>query len=79
MNCVGGQDYTSLNAPLTFSSTTTRHTVPLSITEDNINERTEEFFARLSINTAPSGRVELEPQQATITITDNDGKISTYV
>lgn len=48
--------------------------MPISITDDVINENTEEFFARLVIETAQSGRIELKPEQATIQITDNDGR-----
>ena len=70
----GGQDYTSEDVLLTFSATNTRHTVPISITDDVINENTEEFFARLVIESTQSGRIELEPEQATIQITDNDGR-----
>ena len=73
--CTALQDYTSSDVLLTFSSTSTRNTVPISITDDVINEGTEEFFARLSINTALSGQIELQPQQATVQISDNDGNI----
>ena len=67
------QDYTPESVLLTFSPTNTRLTVPISIIEDSTNEETEEFFARLLFEVAPTGRVELQPQQTTIQITDNDG------
>ena len=73
--CTAFQDYTSSDVLLTFSPTSTRNTVPISITGDVINEGTEGFFARLSINTALSGQIELQPQQATVQISDNDGNI----
>ena len=69
----GSQDYTSQSVLLTFSATNTRLTVPTSILDDSTNENTEDFFARLQFEVAPSVNVQIQPQQATIRITDDDG------
>lgn len=60
---------------MTFDVSTTRRSVLISIADDNIQEGLEQFFVRLSLtDTGTDVDVDLDPAQATIDITDNDGK-----
>ena len=66
-------DYTALSDRLlTFNSTITRHTVNIAIVEDEVHETVEDFLASLTFSGVVSASVVLEPDQATIQITDND-------
>lgn len=59
---------------MTFDVSTTRRSVLISVTDDNIQEGLEQFFVRLSrSDTGTDVDVELNPAQATIDIIDNDG------
>ena len=69
----GLQDYTPESILLTFSETDTRHTVPISILNDNVNEGTEDFFAGLQFAVETNLNVQIQPQQATIQILNDDG------
>ena len=75
--CSAPGDYTSLiGRLLTFSATTTRQTVDVSITEDAVNEGMEEFFAELTIVGNVANGIQLSPNEAAIQIKDEDRKYS---
>ena len=67
-------DYTSVtNQQLTFGPGTTSIPVDIPIVNDNIVELEEQFTASLSLGTTASN-VQVDPDLATISITDDDGK-----
>ena len=72
----GSLDYTSTTQTLSFTSDQTigtRIPITISIVNDNITESIESFFGSLSLQ--PTGlNVFVSPDQAEISITDNDGK-----
>ena len=72
----GSLDYTSTTQTLSFTSGQTigtRIPITISIVNDNITESIESFFGSLSLQ--PTGlNVFVSPDQAEISITDNDGK-----
>lgn len=70
------RDYRSVvNQILTFSPTTSRIPVTVVIEDDDVIESLENFFATLTLFRSPPGSdVELNPTEAEISITDNEGK-----
>ena len=67
-----GSDYTATTTVLTFSNLVTRHSVDIAILDDNLLEIDEIFAATLSAEDAQG--VMLDPQDATVTILDDDGE-----
>ena len=69
-------DYTSITRTLTFRPTgSKRQTVTIQITNDEIDENLENFFANLEL--VPTDLdVNLSPEQTEIEIIDNDGIIA---
>ena len=67
-----GSDYTATTEVLTFSNLLTRNAVDVAIQNDNLLEIDEIFTARLDAEDAQG--VVLDPQDATVTILDDDGK-----
>ena len=45
----------------------------ITLNDDNINENLEDFVASLSFEFAVSGAIVLQPDEAMIQVTDNDG------
>lgn len=68
-----GQDYMSVLSTLAFTSSMSRLTQRVNISEDDIDEPDESFSAQLSLVTADP-RVQIAPATARIDIRDNDGK-----
>ena len=66
-------DFSAVSTQLTFSSTQTEHNVTVNIMEDLIAEGDESFLANLVLTSAPV-QVTISPAQASVLITDNDGK-----
>ena len=66
------QDYNTLLAILTFSSTVSSQSVDVTINDDTIDENDELFIGNLLSATNP--RVQLNPTAADILIMDNDSK-----
>ena len=58
--------------PLVFNSSVTSYDVPIAITQDNIREETEHFFARLQFSQNLPQRISLAPDIAMIEVTDTD-------
>ena len=77
-HAVFNDDYTSVSMTLdTFTSQHPRQCFNISITNDAIVERTEDFTARLtlipaSVTTINAGRIIVDPPETTVRITDND-------
>ena len=71
-----GSDYTATTRLLTFSPTTRRILVQVPITQDGITELTEQFNATLTLINDGGIDVNVEPDQATVEIIDDDGKIA---
>ena len=67
---VGGSDYTSLSMDLTFNSVTTSRTVTVAASPDTVIEAMETFTLVLTSDDA----VDVMPQSATVTITDQSSK-----
>ena len=71
-------DYTSVSMTLgPFTSQRPRQCFSISITNDAIVERTEDFTARLtpttdSVTTINASRIIVDPCETTVRITDND-------
>ena len=59
---------------LTFSSTSPQDSVTIRITDDPIVEDLESFVATLEVNNALNPGVRLSPDEAEISIRDNDGE-----
>ena len=66
-----GGDYTSLSADLTFNSVTTSRMVTVATSTDTVIETIETFTLSLTENDAA---VDVMPQSATVTITDQTSK-----
>ena len=64
-------DYTSVSQDLTFSQSSSRECVNVSIENDNELENEEEFSLTL---TTGEDRVNLDPNTTIIRITDDDGE-----
>lgn len=63
------EDYDAISAELTFSASTTRICRNVSSVEDTIPESDEDFILSL---TTTDGDVILTPDEAIVTIMDND-------
>ena len=60
---------------MTFSRTSTEHTVVVNIVDDDLLEMDEVFTAMLEfVDGSDAARVMLEPAQASVTIMDNDSE-----
>ena len=68
-------DYQSLNQTLTFSPNNTRVLITVPITNDGIDEDTESFLGRLSLEPEDeeNKEVHIEPDVASLLIIDDDG------
>ena len=64
-------DYSSVNQGLTFSQSSSRECVNVSIVNDDELENVEEF--KLTLTTGED-RVNLDPNATTVRITDDDGE-----
>ena len=64
-------DYSSVSQDLTFSQSSSRECLNVSIVNDAELENEEEFSLTL---TTGEDRVNLDPDSSTILITDDDGK-----
>ena len=71
-----GLDYKSLTAELVFNRTLTKHTVNVSLINDDVTEQSETFFARLMLMRPlhESRNILLSPNQIEVEIEDDDGK-----
>ena len=75
---VSNNDYASVSMTLsTFTSEHPRQCFNISIINDAIIERTEEFTTRLtlipdSVTTINASRIIVDPSETTVQITDND-------
>ena len=65
----GGNDYTFIDRQLVFNSADTEVCVDVATTEDSTFEPMEQFLAILSGNLP---RLTVDPDQATVTIQDDD-------
>ena len=66
------EDFSSTTEILEFNSSATRFGVNITIVDDLAREDVERFFVRLSLLTTGTD-TQLNPIEATIQITDNDG------
>ena len=71
-------DYEPINRTLTFDSERSRLLVPVRIINDGVDEEDEQLLSRLQLEPVEgvSPNVQVLPNQATLTILDDDGKIS---
>ena len=75
---VSNDDYTRVSMTLgAFTSLRSRQCFSISITNDAIIERTEDFTARLtlipaSVTTINASRIVVDQAETTVQITDND-------
>ena len=72
---VGGSDYTSLSTDLTFNSVTTSRMATVATSTDTVIEDEETFTLALTEN---DDAVDVMPQSATVTITDQTSKYSHF-
>ena len=70
---IAQNDYSSITTEICFSPGTSEQTVVVPILNDDLHEPTESFLARLSLPAGQAG-VLLDPDTATVTIEDDDGK-----
>ena len=61
---------------LTFSSTNTRQSVDIVLTEDTASEGSEEFTAHLEIIGTVDSSIQLEQNEAIVDIQDEDRKFT---
>ena len=67
-------DYISvINHQLRFDPRIQRSTLSISIIDDAVDEAEEEFMASLTLVTTSGRNVQVNPDQTTIKITDDDG------
>ena len=64
-----GSDYTAITMSVTFEAGSTRATVNVQITDDNVVESEEDFTAVLSSSESIGGNT------ATVSVLDNDGSL----
>lgn len=70
------EDYMRISQQLVFSASDTRFEMDIPIQDDQINEQAEQFLALLTLGESQTeSNVQLSPREATIEITDNDGKV----
>ena len=70
-------DYEPINRTLTFDSERSSLVVPVRIINDGVDEENEQLLSRLQLEPVEgdSPNVQVLPNQATLTILDDDGKI----
>ena len=67
-------DYISGPYTVTFTAGTIHASFNVSITDDNVFERNENFLLTIHPSSLPSNVTVGDPGQVTVTIVDNDGK-----
>ena len=67
-------DYTSGPYTVTFPAGSTTATFDVPINDDNILEDYENFILTISPSSLPSDVTVSDPDEATVTIVDDDGK-----
>ena len=71
---LSSQDYDPINQTLTFSPDNTRITISLTVRDDDIDEEDEDLLASLELSIEDDDQmVQITPDQATLTIIDDDG------
>ena len=76
---VAPSDYTQVSSILTFTSSFITQTVAVSIQNDTVFEIDEAFRIILQlVNGYDAARVQLQPNEALVTILDNDGETTIY-
>ena len=77
---LSSSDYTSVDQIFTFSPTSTRITISVSISDDSIDEDNEYFRGRLELNQSVGERnVQIEPDEAQLLILDDDGVLLLFL
>ena len=71
---VAPADYQTVTRTITFSSSVSNVSVPVTIFDDSILESTENFVGNLADPQSQTG-VSIMPSIANVNITDNDGKL----
>ena len=71
--CIAPGDFTEASGSLTITEDDSTQCVTITITDDSEDEDDRECFA-LAISTSSTESISLQTTQATICITDNDGK-----
>jgi hypothetical protein len=69
-SAVAPDDYTSVDTVLTFSPTTTRIQVPITIIADILDEPAENLIADLTLVSSDADNVDLNPETTEVVITD---------
>ena len=72
-------DYTETIRELDFNVEVTEVCINVPTTEDDIREVAEEEFSGSLINSENVPRLTIEPDEATVTITDDDGRTVTHM
>ena len=74
-------DYEPINRTLMFDSERSSLVVPVRIINDGVDEENEQLLSRLQLEPVEgdSPNVQVLPNQATLTILDDDGKISSFL
>ena len=67
-------DYGSGTYQVTFTAGTTEASFNVSLTDDNIFERNENFIIIIDPSSPPSNVTVGDPSRVTVIIVDNDGK-----
>ena len=67
-------DYTSTTTTLTFGPSITRQEVAIPITDDDVVESIEDFFATISLQTG-GANVLIAPSSTQVRIDDDDGEL----
>jgi hypothetical protein len=67
-------DYMESAQNYTFSPTNTKFSLTIAINNDNILEETRAFFVRAALLSSDAASVTIDPNQAVVTIEDEDSK-----
>lgn len=67
-------DYTATTRRLDFNADNTELCVDVTTTEDDIREEAEEEFSGTLTVIGNIPRLTVEPDEATVTVTDDDGR-----
>ena len=71
-------DYQSVNQTLTFSPINTAITISVPILDDQVDEDQEFFIVKLVLVNEQQN-VQIQPDEATVFVEDNDGKLKQFI
>ena len=75
---LSGSDYQNINQTLTFSPINTTITISVPILDDQVDEDQEFYIVKLVL-VDEQQNVQIQPDEATVFVEDNDGKFKQFI